>query len=138
MGLIFDSTVVITAERQGWTVYQLIERIAAMCGETNVALSAVGATELLHGIWRPKDPVSQARRMEFVEKVLTVVPVEAFTLGMARIAGKIDGEAKNRGITIPFADLLIGSTALELGYGVVTQNARHFRMIPGLIVIDFR
>jgi len=31
-------------------------------------------------------------------------------------------------------DLLIGTTALELGYTVVTHNVRHFQMIPDLVV----
>jgi predicted nucleic acid-binding protein len=71
-----------------------------------------------------------------IERLLTAVPVEPLTLRTARIAAKIDGEAKNRGVTIPFADLLIGSTAIDLGYAVITTNLRHFRMIPGLNVID--
>jgi predicted nucleic acid-binding protein len=32
-------------------------------------------------------------------------------------------------------DLLIGATALEIGYSVVTANVRHFRLIPGLKII---
>ena len=50
------------------------------------------------------------------------------------LAGKIDGEQRSRGVTIPFADLLIGATALEVGYSLLTVNVRHFRLIPGLIV----
>jgi predicted nucleic acid-binding protein len=38
---------------------------------------------------------------------------------------------------IPFGDLLIGATALSLGYKVLTGNLRHFRQIPGLSVIQF-
>jgi predicted nucleic acid-binding protein len=38
---------------------------------------------------------------------------------------------------IPFADLLIGVTALSLDYSVLTCNERHFRIIPGLNVILF-
>jgi predicted nucleic acid-binding protein len=67
---------------------------------------------------------------------LTVVPVEPFTLRTARFAGRINGEAKSRGLTIPFADLLIGSTALDLGYAVITAIVRHFRMIPGLNIVE--
>ena len=39
-----------------------------------------------------------------------------------------------KGIRIPLADLLIGATALELGYAVATHNVRHFERIPDLIV----
>ena len=37
-------------------------------------------------------------------------------------------------ITAAVGDLLIGATALELGYGVATHNVRHFRLIPSLVV----
>ncbi len=55
---------------------------------------------------------------------------------VAMLAGKIDGEQQAQGIRIPFQDLLIGATALDLGYAVVTGNPRHFQMIPGLTVIS--
>jgi tRNA(fMet)-specific endonuclease VapC len=60
---------------------------------------------------------------------LTVYPYPKAT---ALLGAKIDGEQQAQGVTIPFADLLIGATALEHGYSVVTVNLRHFRLIPGL------
>ena len=33
-------------------------------------------------------------------------------------------------------NLLIGATALSLGYSVLTVNPRHFRRVPGLAVIQ--
>ena len=42
-----------------------------------------------------------------------------------------------KGNIIPFIDLLIGATALHLGYSLKTTNVRHFRLIPGLDVIPF-
>lgn len=50
------------------------------------------------------------------------------------LAGKIDGEQQSRGVVIPFGDLLIGATALALGFAVLTANLRDFRRIPGLPV----
>jgi predicted nucleic acid-binding protein len=38
---------------------------------------------------------------------------------------------------VPFADLIIGASALELGYAIATHNVRHFRLIPGLDVRQF-
>ncbi|MGD0796083.1 MAG: hypothetical protein ABR910_00035 [Acidobacteriaceae bacterium] len=35
-----------------------------------------------------------------------------------------------------FTDLLIGATALSLGFSVMTENVRHFKLIPGLDVIS--
>jgi predicted nucleic acid-binding protein len=51
------------------------------------------------------------------------------------LAGRIDGEETAKGTIIPISDLLVGATALSLGYSILTINARHFRMIPGLNVI---
>jgi predicted nucleic acid-binding protein len=56
------------------------------------------------------------------------------TIQIALRAGQIDGESQARGIRIPLSDLLIGVSALELGYGVGTANIRHFQLIPGLSV----
>ena len=55
---------------------------------------------------------------------------------MAQVAAKIDAEARQAGRTIPFSDLLIGSTALHFGYRVGTRNLRHFQMIPNLAVVE--
>jgi predicted nucleic acid-binding protein len=43
----------------------------------------------------------------------------------------------SKGIAVPFADLLIGATALSLGYSVLTANVRHFNLIPDLTVVSF-
>lgn len=63
---------------------------------------------------------------------MEVVP---YTRSTAFLAGKIDGEQRSVGVTIPSMDLLIGATALEIGYAVVTANVRHFKLIPGLNVV---
>jgi predicted nucleic acid-binding protein len=64
------------------------------------------------------------------------VEVYPYTKETALLAGKIDGEQKNQGVTVPFSDLLIGATALEVGYTMLTVNVRHFRLIPGLVVVQ--
>jgi predicted nucleic acid-binding protein len=55
-------------------------------------------------------------------------------VSLALRVGQIDGESQAKGIRLPLSDLLIGVTALELGYSVATGNLRHFQMIPGLSV----
>jgi hypothetical protein len=40
--------------------------------------------------------------------------------------------AMRNGMRIPLSDLLIGASALELGYSVGIANVRHFQLIPGL------
>jgi predicted nucleic acid-binding protein len=72
------------------------------------------------------------RRQSFVDAMLKALTVYPYTQATALLAAKIDGEQQAQGVTVPFADLLIGVTALELGFSVLTVNLRHFRLIPGL------
>jgi tRNA(fMet)-specific endonuclease VapC len=58
------------------------------------------------------------------------------TLEIAQVAGKIEGEQAAKGILTALPDLLIGVPALHLGYSVATLNSRHFRLIPGLSVVQ--
>jgi predicted nucleic acid-binding protein len=137
MGLILDSSVVITAERRGDTVEKMIEKVVAVAGDQDAALSSVGLTELIHGIYRAQTPERRLRRQSYIEELLRDLTVYPYTKGTATLAGKIDGEQQAQGVTIPFADLLIGSTALSLGFSVMTANLRHFRLIPGLSIVLF-
>jgi len=67
---------------------------------------------------------------------MLALPVHPVTAAIALRTGQIDGESQARGIRIPLADLLIGVTALELGFSVATHNARHFHSIPTLAVVS--
>jgi predicted nucleic acid-binding protein len=105
-------------------------------GDQEAALSAVGVVELVHGIDRADTAERRARREAFVDEPLSTVAIYPLTTDIASLAGRLDAEQQSRGIVVPFADLLIGATALSLGYSVLTVNARHFRRIPGLPVIQ--
>lgn len=136
MGLILDSSVVIASERRGDTVEKLIERIVKVAGDQEAALSAIGLTELIHGIYRAQTPEVRVRRESFLNELLADVTVYPYTKETALLARKLDGEQQSRGVVIPFGDLLIGATALSLGYNVLTGNLRDFRRIPGLTVVQ--
>lgn len=132
MGLILDSSVAIAAERRGDTVQAFLQRVIDVASNQEAALSTVGVVELVHGIHRANTAERRARREAFVEDLLAVVAVYPLTTDIARLAGKLDADQQRRGVVIPFADLLIGTTALALGYSVLTTNPRHFGRIPGL------
>jgi predicted nucleic acid-binding protein len=132
VGLILDSSVVIAAERRGDTVEKLIEQIISVTGDQDAALSAVGLTELAHGIYRAQTPEMQLRRQTFIDELLRDLTVYPYAKATALLAAKIDGEQQAKGVTIPFGDLLVGVTALELDFPILTVNVRHFRLIPGL------
>jgi len=136
MGLILDSSVVVAAERRGENVTQMLKQIVAATGDQKAVLSSIGLTELVHGIYRAQSPAALTRRDSFIRELLSVVEVYPYTKETAMLAGKIDGEQQSRGVTVPFSDLLIGATALEVGYSLLTVNVRHFRLIPNLTVVQ--
>ena len=136
MGLILDSSVVIASERRGETVERLIERVVGVTGDQEAALSAIGLTELIHGLYRAQTSAVRLRRQSFLDELLRDLTVHPYTKETAMLAGKLDGEQQSKGVVIPFGDLLIGATALYLGFSVLTENLRHFQKIPGLSVMQ--
>jgi predicted nucleic acid-binding protein len=137
MGVVVDSSVVIALERSGSTAVDVLTRIAEVAGDQRAVLSTIGLTELVHGIHRSATKEMFARRMAFLNDLLLDLEVVSYSKQTAFLAGRIDSEQRARGFTIPFADLLIGATALEVDYAVLTGNLRHFNLIPCLQVIPF-
>ncbi len=136
VGLILDSTVVISGERQGHTVRQILEQFKTGYGEIEIGLSVVSIVELAHGIQRAGSEERKQRRQAFVDELIRDLPVHAVTIETAKLAGRIEGDQAAQGLTIPFEDLLIAATALQLGFGVATGNIRPFKVVPGLTVVQ--
>lgn len=136
LGVVLDSSVIIAAERKQQTIADLLTSIRDTFGEIEVAISAVTLAELVHGVMRAKTPELRHRRRAFIDELKKHVPVHPLTASTAELAGQLGGEQAARGITLPFADLLIGASALEQGYASATLNQRHFRQIPGLQVLS--
>jgi tRNA(fMet)-specific endonuclease VapC len=136
MGLILDSSIIIAAERRGHTVLQILDQVRSAQGEIEVGLSVVTIAELVHGAYRAKTQEQRDRRLEFIERLASDVPVYPVTLEIARLAGRIEGQEESKGIQLAFEDLLIGVTALHLGYSIATLNVRDFQRVPGLSVVQ--
>jgi len=130
VGTIIDSSVLIEAERGRID----LDRRLADLGAEPVAISAVTASELLHGVERADGPARRRRREQFVEWVLDALPVAEFGLAEARIHAVIWAQLQFRGTPIGAHDLLIAATALSLGFRLATGNAREFGVVPGLSV----
>jgi tRNA(fMet)-specific endonuclease VapC len=133
MGLILDSSVAIAGERKDRSAVDVLTSIRAAIGPEEIAFSTVSVIELEHGVWRAKNPQQANRRRRFLDDLFASVAIYPLTFDIARLAARIDGESRQKGITIPFQDLVIGVTALEFGYAVATANLRHFQMIPRLV-----
>ncbi len=96
-------------------------------------LSAVTRVELEGGIYAR--PEFADRRRAGVKALLTMLPVLDFDFEMAEAYGRIletTGFSKRKII-----DRMIAATALVEGLTVVTVNARDFKDVPGLDVLEW-
>ncbi len=135
VALLLDSSVLIAAERTGNNARQALAEIARRVAGEDVALSVVTMIEMAHGAARADTPERKTMRWQFLNEIALALPIHAVTIPVALRAGQIDGESAARGVRIALADLLIGATALDLGYRIATANPRHFHMIPGVDVL---
>jgi predicted nucleic acid-binding protein len=126
----------IAAERQASSVSELLVTLEREHGETEIVLSSITVIELEHGFHRAQTSDQARKRREYLDTIFAAIPVEPFSGEMAQLAAEIDADSRKFGRTIPFADLLIGATALHFGYAIGTRNLRHFKMIPNLALIE--
>ena len=128
MGILIDSSSLIAAERGE------LDLEAALAGDLDdeIAIAAISASELLHGLHRLKSGLKQARAERFVERLLDTVPVIAFDLDVARVHARIGAELAAKGTAIGTHDLIIASTAVAIDFTVATRDLRSFPKITGL------
>jgi predicted nucleic acid-binding protein len=133
MGALVDSSVFIAAERGQLDLDRFLERYS----ETGMALAAITASELLHGVHRLRSSRRSTRAESFVETILSRVPVVPFDIVCARAHARLGADLAKRGVTVGAHDLLIGATALANGLSVVTRDRRSFPKIPDLDIEIF-
>jgi predicted nucleic acid-binding protein len=130
MATLIDSSVLIAAERGDLDLSNVLPRYA----EEGVAISAITASELLHGVHRAKTAAQRHRRQAFVEGLLAQLPVIAFDLTVARVHASLWANLAKRGTVVRESDLMIGATAVATDYSIATRDERSFPKIPGLRV----
>jgi predicted nucleic acid-binding protein len=130
MATLIDSSVLIAAERGDLA----LDAFSARYAHEDVAISAVTASELLHGVHRTTTPGQRHRRQAFVEGLLAQLPVIAFDLTIARVHASLWADLAKRGVVVGERDLMISATAIARNYTVATRDERSFSKIPGLSV----
>ncbi len=101
---------------------------------SGVAVSAITAAELYHGVAKSSNPEKSRRDVENLLGSLTVIPfagraVEAF--------GLMRNYLERRGNIIGPYDLLIAAQAVGENAVLVTNNTREFSRIPTLALEDW-
>lgn len=129
MGKVIDSSVLIAAERGQ------LDLAAALTDhrDESFAISAVTASELLHGVHRV--PSSRRAATEaFVEGLIGRLPVLPFDLRSARVHARLWAESVANGTQVGERDLMIAATALAYAHEVITRDEKSFPRIAGLVV----
>ena len=138
MGTVLDTTIFVEFERA--TRALPTERAMQTVGDRledrlgtddEVAIAAITASELLHGVHRATEE-HRARREAFVAAVLDAFPVLAFDLLVARVHARLWAGLASAGADVGPHDRIVAATAMSMGWRVGTANMRHFGRIPGL------
>jgi tRNA(fMet)-specific endonuclease VapC len=133
MGILIDSSIIIDHERLGSA---LDERVVGREDES-FFISAITASELLHGVHRARNARTRARRLAFVEAALAAFPVLPADLNVARTHAGLWAELSTAGTLIGANDLWIAATAVAHDLTLATLNRRDFDRVPGLDVEDW-
>ncbi len=128
MGILIDSSSLIAAERGELDLEEMLRKEL----DEEVAIAAISASELLHGIHRLKGGMKQARAERFVERLLEAVPMVPFDLEAARIHARLGAELAAKGTAVGGHDLIIAATAVAIDFVVATRDVRSFPRIAGL------
>lgn len=138
MGTVLDTTVFVELERatralpseqaMQIVIGRLEDRLGA---EEEVAIAAITASELLHGVHRASEE-HRAVREVFVEAVLAAFPTLSFDLLVARVHARLWAVLASSGGDVGAHDRIVAATAIAAGWRVASANTRHFGRIPGL------
>jgi tRNA(fMet)-specific endonuclease VapC len=127
-GWLIDTSVLVGAERGG-------SALGEVPREEEHAISAITASELLHGVHRATDGARRTRRRAFVESVLSELETLPITLEVARVHAEIWAQLQAAGSVIGTHDLWIAATAIAHDMRVATCNPSEFERVPGLAVL---
>ena len=132
MGLVIDTSALVALEREGDAWEPLLARFA----DEPVAVPAIVCAELLAGVRLADTTVRASRRRGKVDELMRRAPVVPFGASTAERWADVFAELHRTGSLIPANDLVVASTALELGFGVLVGpgDERHFRRVSGLRV----
>jgi len=133
MSILLDSSVLIADERGTWDGRRFA---LEMVGQQSTGISAITASEFLHGCWRAPVGKRREQRLAFFETVSNAVEIIPFDFEIAKTHAKLWAELAAKGIDVGPHDLIIAATCLHLDWTLATLNSEEFGRIPGLRRVD--
>jgi tRNA(fMet)-specific endonuclease VapC len=111
----------------------VIRRWSAL-GDGKLAISSICEAELLFGLEKKNSVRLWAEYDDYLKFKLIVLSLDR---NVIETYARLKAELQSSGMSVSEFDLLIGATALAHGLKLATLNAKHFTVIPGLIVEDW-
>ncbi len=134
MGILIDSSIFIHAERSGADMSAYVRGRE----EEEIFISVISASELLHGAHRAGASGIKAKRLAFVEGVLSGIPLLGIDLATARSHARLWADLSRRGRMIGAHDSWLAATCLTHGLRLATSNVREFKRVPGLELEEWK
>jgi len=124
--VILDTGVLIAVERGKVALDDVL------ADDDDPVIAAVTAAELLQGV-ELSDADRRPARQSFVDSVLATVPVEEYTVDVARFHARLLAHVRRAGRPKGAHDLIIAATALASARMLITYDKRaRFDDLPGL------
>jgi tRNA(fMet)-specific endonuclease VapC len=129
--LLFDTTFLIDAERNGGDVDEVVD------DEDDIAIAAITIAELRVGALLA-DRRHQAARTAYVDDIRTTIPVLDYDTDVAEAHASLLADVRVQGRPRGAHDLIIAATAKAFDRTVVTADQSAFTDLSGVLVRSHR
>lgn len=126
---LLDTNVIVEMLRGNRKVIGQIERH----GRQNCFISEITIAELYYGAIKSENS-KHLDDIEIIESLFQIVPLYPSFLDYAKIRHHLT----STGLGIDTFDMLIGASALQGNYVLITHNKKHFSRIPKLQLADWQ
>jgi len=94
-----------------------------------MAISVISYGELVYGAYKSQYVENNLAKIHRLREIFPIIDI---TPAISECFGAKKAILKQSGKSVADFDLLIGATAITLGYTLVSNNEKHFKKIPGL------
>ncbi len=126
-----DTDILIDFLRKKNRAISVIKKLKEECF---LATTIINVFELFWGAYKLK----RKEKIDAVRKLIERLEILYLNEKIAESAGKEIAYLESVGLPINIRDLLIGTTAKEHGYIIVTGDEEHFQKIRGLEIMNWR
>lgn len=97
-------------------------------------MSEITLAELTYGAMNSGDIERHVKEPEWLRQYITVYDISDVFYEYAQIRCALNKKKKHLDKEVGSFDIFIGATALHYGLTVVTENIKHFSLMPGVRV----